>query len=251
MVEMDTRMRSASCEFRKLVELQACGGRGPEVSKTRHFSRWVGGDEDPEKRHCVYTTSKACTPLLLGSQLVLILLLCLVHDTSHSGETPCTTSCCHLRRARIHSWQNAAVLARVRMSRRSKRVAASWLILLSLLCAVSEFGSLSSMRLRNCLQIATEAGRYAFATSWISGCAVIDPVRVAASRACILPYSTASSGKYPARRSWMWRAPTWHLPVQADTAREERGIGDATPAIRCCRCLEIPRRCATPVCGAS
>lgn len=77
-----------------------------------------------------------------------------------------------------------------------KRVTASWLIL-SFLDAVSEFGAASSMRLRNCPHIATEAGQYAFATSWISGSAVIDPVRAAASRACILPYSRASSGQCP------------------------------------------------------
>lgn len=39
---------------------------------------------------------------------------------------------------------------------------------------------------------------------------------------------------------------------QSKLARqEERGIGDATSAIRCWLCLEIPQRCATPICGAS
>ena len=43
-----------------------------------------------------------------------------------------------------------------------------------------------------------------------------------------------------------------HGIYQSKLAREEeRGIGDATSAIRCCRCLEIPQRCATPICGAS
>lgn len=62
-------------------------------------------------------------------------------------------SCYHLHRVRIHSWQNAAVLSRMRMSRRSRRAAASWLIF-SYDCAVSEVEATNSMRLKSCSKIA-------------------------------------------------------------------------------------------------
>lgn len=64
----------------------------------------------------------------------------------------------------------------------------SWLI--RCICAVSEVGTTDSMRLKRYSKIAAKAGQCAPATAQVSGNAVIDPINVAASRACMSPCSS-------------------------------------------------------------
>lgn len=153
----------------------------------------------------------------------------MTHHIPEKRRTPCF----HFHRARIHSWQNAAVLPRAQMSRRSKRAAVSWLIF-SYICAVSEVGPTNSMRLKSYSKGTVpgwrrEASQYASATAQISGNAVVGPVSARASRAFIWPYSRVYPEQCRAPRVWVWRTPVWHLPVQAGRARRQEGGSGMRP----------------------
>lgn len=143
-------------------------------------------------------------------------------------------SCYHFHRVRIHSWQNAAVLSRMRMSRRSRRAAALMADLQSQLCGERGRGDQQhepQELFQDCrCEIATRAGQYASATTQTSGNAVIDPVSVAAWCACISPYSRAYSGKCLARRVWVWRATSTSPSLYGKMGEGDRGCDLSHPA---------------------